>query len=326
MDVKELLESIDAVEYISQYVELEQVGAEFWGLSPFQDENTPSFSVRRESGQWYDFSAGCGGDLISFVRRYHKCGFNQSLEILSEYAGEDITLPSHEKMEAVKVSRRFETKRSEKKQSSAKVLPDNYMERFEENEEKLKPWADEGISYESMRKFQVRFDAVANRIVYPIRNVDGKIISVHGRTMDADFKAKKIRKYTYYTPIGILDTLYGLSEHRDAIKTSREIILFEGAKSVMLADTWGIYNTAAIMTSHLNGYQLRILAGLGVRVVFALDQDVNIYLDDNIRRLKRYVAVEVVNDNKHLLQPKMSPVDAGLETWEQLYQERSVWK
>ena len=51
MELQELLDSIDAVEYIGQYVELAENNGEFWGLSPFKQEKTPSFSVRRETGK-----------------------------------------------------------------------------------------------------------------------------------------------------------------------------------------------------------------------------------------------------------------------------------
>lgn len=87
-------------------------------------------------------------------------------------------------------------------------------------------------------------------------------------------------------------------------------------------DTWGYHNTGAVLTSHLNPNQLKILAKLGVRVVFALDKGVNIREDENIKRLRRYVTVEYVWDKDDLLDEKMSPVDAGREVWETLYEGR----
>lgn len=325
MEPKELQESIDIAEYISQYVELEQVGGELWGLSPFKDEHTPSFSVRQESGKWYDFSSGKGGDLISFVRLYHGVGFKKAVEILEDYTGYNGESEAKKKMELVKVAQRF-APRQRKQILPHTFFRDDYMDRFEDNADKMQIWADEGISYESMRRFQVKYDQVANRLVYPIRDTEGRIISVSGRTLDPDYKAKKIRKYTYYAPLGTFDTLYGFYENKLEILKSGEIILFEGAKSVMMADTWGIRNTAALCTSHLNAWQMKILAGLGVRAVFALDQDVDIYQDDMVKKLKRYVTVEVIKDRDGLLQPKMSPVDAGFDAWNTLYNERMVWR
>jgi hypothetical protein len=67
---------------------------------------------------------------------------------------------------------------------------------------------------------------------------------------------------------------------------------------------------------------LPILIKLGVRIVFALDKDINIYEDENIKKLSHFVRVEYVRDTENLLEPKMSPVDAGEDTWLHLYERR----
>jgi hypothetical protein len=64
--------------------------------------------------------------------------------------------------------------------------------------DKLKVWYDEGIPFDIMNKYQVRYDPFSNRIVFPIRDNNGEIINVKGRTLDIDYKAKKIRKYTHF--------------------------------------------------------------------------------------------------------------------------------
>jgi hypothetical protein len=130
------------------------------------------------------------------------------------------------------------------------------------------------------------------------------------------------RKYTYYHPFGYLSTVYGLYENYKSIIERGEVVVFEGAKSVMLADSWGIHNTVAILTSHLNPHQLKLLAKLGCRAVFALDKDVSVRDDENIRKLKRFVSVEYVWDKDNLLEPKDSPVDKGFDVWNAFYERR----
>lgn len=227
-------------------------------------------------------------------------------------------------MEATRVAQRFSQRKKHSKASKAEILPDNYMDRYRWDAEKLSIWREEGISDASMKRFAVAYDDFSYRIVYPIRNLDGKIINVSGRTVDDQWKEKKLRKYTYFKPLGILDTIYGLSDNHSFVTASNEIILFEGAKSVMKADSWGIKNTGAILTSHLNPYQMKILVKLGCRVVFALDKGIDVREDDNIQRLKRYVDVEYTFDKDGLLEDKMSPVDAGKEVWKKLYKRRFV--
>ena len=314
------------MEYISQFVDLQQRGEEFWGLSPFKDEKTPSFSVRPSPPCFYDYSSGIGGNLYTFVRYYFHCGPAKAVEILQQYAGisgEDGSgRGANEKLDATRVCNRFRSQKREKKESKSTILPDDYMSKFEKRDDKLQIWRDEGISDASLEKFQVFYDAFSNRLVYPIRNINGKIVNVGGRTLDPDWKEKKLRKYTYFQQWGTLDTIYGLSENMEEIKKRREIILFEGAKSVMIADGWGICNTGAILTSHLNPAQVKLLAKLDCRVVFALDKDVDIRKDHNIKKLQYYSNVEYIFDKNNLLQPKDSPVDRGEDVFRKLYQER----
>lgn len=324
MDVEEILDKIDIVDFVSQYVELEERGGEFWGLSPFQDENTPSFSIRREAGKFYDFSSGLGGSLITFVKHYNQCSTKEAVEILKKYIGCDgETVAPRKKLAATAVCKKFKSTKQHKKTSSAKIYPNDCMEKYEKKDDKLAVWEAEGISRKSLDKFQVHYDSFSNRLVYPIRDIKGQIVNIGGRTLDPDFKIKKLRKYTYFQGWGgEMDVIYGLFENMESILEKREVILFEGCKSVLMADSWGIHNTGALLTSHLNPNQMKILAKLGVRVVFALDKDVKVRDDHNIERLKRYVSVEYFWDREDLLDEKDAPVDKGLEVFKKLYEQR----
>lgn len=323
MELDELINSIDIVEFISQFVELEEQNDEYWGLSPFRDEKTPSFSVRREPPVFYDFSAGLGGNLFSFVREYYHCSNREAVEYIKKYAGVDgEVFVKQEKMAATKTCRRFMKPKHNQKPCTATVLPDNYMERYEKRDDKLDVWRQEGISDASLDKFQVYYDGFSDRLVYPIRNIEGKIVNVGGRALDPEWKSKGQRKYCYFYSWGTINTIYGLAENMDSIKEKGEIILFEGCKSVLLADTWGIHNCGAILTSHLSPNQMKLLASLGFRVVFALDKDVVIQDDKNIQKLKKYVNVEYLYDFQNKLDEKDAPVDKGVELFNGLYRQR----
>ena len=328
MDLNELIDSIDILDYISQYTEFTEENGEYWALSPLKEEKTPSFSVRRESGKFYDFSSGIGGNVLTFVRYYHHCGYQKAIEILKNYAGitGEISGPQ-KRLEITKVAKRFLHNKAPVRSNKRAILSPDYMDRFLIAPEKLSVWEQEGISHATLEKFQVRYDDFSNRLVYPIRNAEGALVNVGGRTLDPDWKAHGLRKYTYFHRWGgEMNVIYGLFENREAILQSREIILFEGAKSVMLADTWGIQNTGAILTSHLNPSQMKILLRLGCRVVFALDKEVQIMQDRNIRRLKQYVNVEYIRDRWGLLEDKDAPVDKGIEVWRKLYEGRLTWR
>ena len=322
-----MIESIDIVEYISQFVDLEQRGEEFWGLSPFKEEKTPSFSVRPQPPCFYDYSSGIGGNVFTFTKFYFHCSTTEAVNKLKEYVGCDgENAYRREKLDATKVCLKYKMPEHKQKQSSGIILPDDVMLKYEKRQDKLAVWKNEGISDESLDKFQVFYDSFSDRLVYPIRNMDGKIVNIGGRTLDPCWKEKKLRKYTYLYSWGTMDTIYGAQENFEEIKKKREIIIFEGCKSVLIADSWGIHNCGALLTSHLNPNQFLILAKLGCRVVFALDKDIDIRKDHNIQKLRRYVQVQYLFDSNNLLQPKDSPVDRGKEVFQALYDKRYQYR
>ena len=327
MEVADIIEAVDMEEYLSQYMDFEEKGGELWALSPFKEENTPSFSVNPQKGFFYDFSSGLGGNLLDFVMKYHKLSLGAAVNHLKKYAG--ITDDGKEiaaRLSAAKIAKQFRHQEKQRKVFTAKVLPETVMDRYEFRQDKLSLWADEGISWDAMRRFSVRYDTLDNRIVHPIRNLDGEIVSICGRTCDPDYKAKHLRKYTYYQSIGAIDTLFGYSDNLESIIERQEIIIFEGAKSVMKAWGWCIPNTVALLTSHLSDNQFRVLVQLssywGVRIVFALDADVDIMIDENIVKLRSYARIDWIKNYANLLEAKDAPVDKGKEVFEKLYKER----
>lgn len=329
MDLSELLESIDIVDYISQFVELEQRGDEWWGISPFTSppEKTPSFSVRRESGSFYDFSSGIAGNLYTFIRFYFKCSRREAFEKLKEYAGYDGKIMVRpEKMSATKVCQKYSKPKQHQKEVKSKPLPEDIMDRYENQPDKLQIWRDEGISDEVMSRFQVKYDPFSDRIVYPVRNPDGKIVNIGGRALDPEWKEKGQRKYCYFYKFGRIQTLYGLAENMEYIREKHEVILFEGCKSVLKAASWGIHNCAAVLTSHLSADQMKVLAKLGCDVVFALDKEVDVRQDHNIEKLKSYVNVFYLRDKDDLLDEKDAPVDKGQEVFQKLYERKLRFK
>lgn len=326
MDLTELIESIDIAEYIGQYVDLEEKGGELWGLSPFQQEKTPSFSVRPETGTFYDFSSGIGGSVFTFVQYYHHLSKADVVKHLKQYANIDeneLDSPIiRQKLSATTVCKRFLAKKRHQKENKTTILSPTYMERFEDRPDKLEVWRKEGITDEAMRFFGVKYDSFSNCIVYPIRDEHGDIVNVGGRTLEPDFKERGIRKYTYFKPWGgQMSVIYGLSENLSEIKAKNEIILFEGMKSVLLARGYGFKNCGAILTSHLNPGQMKILARLGVRVTLALDKDVDVTKDHNVQILKQYNNIYYLFDFKNLTGAKDAPVDKGEAVFKQLYAE-----
>lgn len=324
MNLRELISSIDIVDFIGQYVDLQPKNDEYFGLSPFKDEKTPSFSVRRDPPLFYDFSSGKGGNVYDFAKYYFKRNSRDTVKILENYKGVNgLDSTAYRPMNAIIDCRKFAPIKHLKKESANIILPSNYMDKYVVDWNKAKIWEDEGISRESMTKFGVKYDPVSNRLVYPIKDLNGNIRNVGARTLDKDYKKKKLRKYTYTQKWGTVDVIYALYDNIGDIKSIGKIIIVEGMKSVLKCDTWGIHNAAAILTSHLNPHQFEILLSLNLNeIIFALDNDVDVHADGRISLLNSFVNVSYLHDDSGLLQPKDAPVDEGVEVFKELCRHR----
>lgn len=327
MEVSEMLEQVDIVDLISNYVELEQKNGEYWGKSPFKDEKTPSFSVRRETGKFYCFATGIGGNAVTFLKEYFHISAYEAVEKLKEYLGIKDDTGSYKPRQVLAASsicKKYRSTYLSVKPAATSLLDNNCMEKYEDKPEKYDIWRKEGITDEAMHFFGVRYDGFSNCLVYPVRNLKGEIVNIGGRTLNPNFKELGLRKYTYFNKWGgQMNIIYGLYENMNSIVSKKEIVLFEGMKSVLVARGYGINNTGAILTSHLNPGQMRLLVELcvkyGLRVLFALDKEVDVRKDKNVQMLKRFVNVEYLYDRKNLLDEKDSPVDKGEQVFKELY-------
>ena len=86
MTVQDIIDNVNIVEYISQFVDLKSENKEYISLCPFHEERTPSFSITPETQLYYCFGCHSGGSVLDFIRKYNNCSFQEALEILKKYA------------------------------------------------------------------------------------------------------------------------------------------------------------------------------------------------------------------------------------------------
>ena len=320
MTWEELLEMVDMVEYVSQYVDLEYKNGEYWGMSPFQEENTPSFSIRQETQLFNDFSSGKSGNIYNFIMEYNHVDFPQAIKILKDYLnvvdeGEYIPKP-----QIIKVLKQLTKQDKKEKVIERKILPSNYMNKYQKVDIKL--WQEEGILQEVMDKYSVRYEPIKQVIVFPVWDNDGDIINIKGRNIGKSWKEIGLPKYFYYYKLGTIDFLWGLNFKRDIIKEKKEVILVESEKSVMKLEGWGVKNAVALCNGKITDAQLRLIIGLQVNVVLALDKDKNGQKLECENLLKQYTKFFKIADKTNLLSQKDAPCDKGFEVWEKLYNNK----
>lgn len=208
--------------------------------------------------------------------------------------------------------------------SQNEMLPDSIL-----NQYVMYPYYQyikEGLEYQTQVDFQVGYDIQSERVVYPIHNQFGDIISIKGRTTDPLYKDKGIYKFLYLYNFNKMIELYNWHRAIDYIHEKKEIIIFEGEKSCWLATQFGFSNCVAVGGDDLSDYQVKMIKDLGIeiKIMIALDKDKSV--DDFKKQGKKFGQsrqVYALWDAHNLLSKelKQSPVDNGYETFLKLYKD-----
>ena len=162
--VEEVRQRSDIVDVISRYVRLTKKGNSYFGLCPFHNEKTGSFSVTPGKQMYYCFGCGAGGNVFTFLMEYENFTFGEAMEVLAERAG--VALPKQEyssaqRAEADRRQRLFEINREAAKYFYV-LLKNGRGERA------LKYFKQRGLSDETIRKFGQIGRASCRERVYPL--------------------------------------------------------------------------------------------------------------------------------------------------------------
>lgn len=179
-------------------------------------------------------------------------------------------------------------------------------------------WRDEGMSLSTQREFEVGFDIQSQRIVFPIRNKNGELIGVKGRTVVGDD-----RKYLYLHRCNKSIELFNLYRALPFIKEKKRVFVFESEKSTMFASQYGFPESVAICGDALDDVQVQLLKNLGhdIQIILCYDKDEETkFIYDEAKKITRR-DVYGVFDVEGLLDDKDAPVDKGAEVFEKLVKE-----
>ncbi|ALS22141.1 hypothetical protein [Paenibacillus naphthalenovorans] len=206
-----------------------------------------------------------------------------------------------------------------------KILPEEVLNQFVMFP--YLPYIEEGISYETQIEFEIGFDIQSSRIIYPIHNRFGDIISIKGRTIDPDYKKKGIYKFIYLYNYNKIIEWYNWHRALYYILEKKEVIIFEGEKSCWLATQYGYRNCIAIGGDDISDFQSQMIKNLGIeiKIIIALDKDKSV--DDFKKQAKKFGNARQVyalwDGETNLLSEELkhSPVDLGIDVFEKLYKK-----
>ena len=270
--------------------------------------------TRSEFADEYQFN-----DFISLIQWVTGKRFQETYEYLCGVAG--IT-PEYEPSEApslLKIFKQYCHKNCVTEVTIPREMIDKYPSHI------VKEWIDEGIPECVQKIFDIRIDEQRHRWLVPSYNEDGNLVTVQGRTYLDNYKELGIPKYIYYKfGEGSIynSNLFGLNITKLEIEEQKEVIIFEGAKSVMKAYSWGYKNTVAMQGANITELQMKKILALKANVVIAFDKDEKLKdINKILKELNQFTNVYYILDTE-FLGDKDSPVDKGKEVFEKLLQEK----
>lgn len=298
--IEEVRQSNDIVDIISQYVHLTRKGRNYFGLCPFHNEKSPSFSVSPDRQIFHCFGCGVGGNVYTFLMKIEGITFKESLEQLAERA--NIQLPTlennadtaKEELKAkvykvneftaefyhqnlykptAKIAQEYVKKRKMNKET-LEAYRIGYSGKFDELYKALKAQGfgekeilESGLVNKNDNGTYI--DRYRNRLMFPICDVRGKVIAFGGRVLD-DSKPKYIN-----SPENVVYSkgrhLFGLNVAKKY--SEKRIIIVEGYMDVISLHQRGITNVVGALGTALTEQQGWLLRKSTEQVVLGFDAD-----------------------------------------------------
>ena len=300
--VEEVRSRNDIVDVVGGYVRLQKKGNTYFGLCPFHNEKTGSFSVSPNKQMYYCFGCGAGGNVFTFLMQYENFTFSEAMQTLADKAG--VELPKQEmtqaqKREADRRSRLLEINKEAAKYFYTLLRSKRGIRAYQYFEER-------GLSPETMQKFglgysdqysddlykylrkkgyeddilkdsglvtldEVRggYDKFWNRAMFPIMDVNNRVIGFGGRVM-----GQGDPKYLNSPETKIFDksrNLYGLNIARTTRKS--QLLLCEGYMDVIALHQAGFDNAVASLGTALTSGHANLLKRYTKEVYLTYDSD-----------------------------------------------------
>lgn len=300
--VEEVRLKNDIVDVISGYVKLQKKGSSYFGLCPFHNEKSPSFSVSRQKQMFYCFGCGAGGNVITFVMKYENYTFVEALKMLAERAGVELPEMEYSKQAKEKADTRatlleinklaakyfyaqlkagsgsiahtYLTKRG-LDEATITAFGLGYSNKYSDDLYrylKTKGYSDTMISKAGLISIDEKngvYDKFWNRVMFPIMDVNNHVIGFGGRVM-GDAKPK----YLNSPETEVFDksrNLYGLNRAR----TSRKpyFLICEGYMDVISLHQAGFTNAIASLGTALTTGHASLIKRYVNEVFLTYDSD-----------------------------------------------------
>jgi len=299
--IQRIIDEADIVKIISEYIKLEKKSSNFVGLCPFHPDQHPSLHVSPTKKIFKCFSCGEAGNVISFVAKYEKVSFPRAVQIVGEKCGINVNLGISESQQIsnkyykiLEDSAEFYhfllentvSGKEAKKYLYKRNLNDEIIKRFKIGVSPNEP----DLLYKSLlasehqpldmieagvvRSTNPYTDVFRNRIMFPLEDINGRIVGFSGRIYHDEGKEEP--KYLNSAENKIFkkgNLLYNFSKAIPYIKSNDYVFIFEGFMDVIAAYRSGIYNAVATMGTSISNNQINTIKKMTNNVVICYDGD-----------------------------------------------------
>ena len=304
--VEQIRASSDIVDIVSDYVRLKKQGRNYVGLCPFHNEKTPSFMVSQEKQIYRCFGCGEGGNIFSFLMKRGNLSFPEAVAVLAERSG--ISIPEEDDPE--RDARAKKTEQAYKLNELVKDFYQYVLKNHDIARGARSYLEQRGVTPETADKFQIGFappswdnqinflkkkgysveileqmgfilaktkgapgyyDRFRNRIMFPVWNIQGKVVGFGGRVLDDSLPKYLNSPETPLFNKGHL--LYGINKALESIRRLDQVIIVEGYMDVISCHQAGIENMVASLGTAFTPEQGKLLLRYTRQVVFAYDAD-----------------------------------------------------
>lgn len=299
--VDDIKSRIDIVDLVSEFLSLKKSGQNYKGLCPFHAEKTPSFMVHPARQIFHCFGCGKGGDAITFIMEHEQMTFNEAIELLARRTG--ISLASYARGDSRQKSVReslykineaalhfFRASLRTSARAASYIrdrgLADETVEQFHigysrpERDSLLRHLKSQGfgedvIKLSGLVYFGERgiYDFFRDRVMFPLFDLQGRVIAFGGRILSADIQAPKYLNSSESPVFRKSDALFGLNLSRQAISQKGYGVLVEGYLDVVTCHQEGLTNVVAPLGTALTAEHLRRLKRFSEKVVILFDGD-----------------------------------------------------
>lgn len=336
--VAQVRSGVDIVGLIGEHLSLKKAGRTFKALCPFHAEKTPSFVIFPDTGRWHCFGCGEGGDVFSFMMKIENLTFAEALRRLADRIGVVVT-QTREPEETKEARARLYAANEAAAVFYHGLLINaptvrEYVRRRGINEDTVREFLlgfapdaaealhrqllTQGFSNDELLRAGLLFepesgpvrDRYRGRLLFPIRDGDGHVVSFGGRALSSDQQPK----YLNGPQTEIFDkgsTLFALQTATPAIRKERRAVIVEGYVDVVVAHQADFRNVVATLGTSVTDRHLRQLARLAPEICLALDADA---AGERAALRTADVAREALLDAAMPI-PSVKETWAGSETW-----------